>query len=98
MLRNAEGGFLSRCHLCGTSSVRSLRPALHLGDSEITVHAGVSLIVSPRPVGAPPGQLLNRPTHCSDFQQVGVQEILVEWMSVPDEVERRHGAQEVALE
>lgn len=46
----------------------------------------------------PRGSVLNRPTHCSDFQQVGVQEILVECMSVPGEVERRHGAQEVALE
>lgn len=62
------------------------------------MHVGVSLIVSPRPVGDPTGQLLNRPTHRSDFQQVGVQEILVEWMNVPGEVERRHGAQEVALE
>ena len=56
VLRNAEGGFLSGYHLCGTSSARPLGPALHLWDSEITVHVDVSVIVSPRPVGALPGQ------------------------------------------
>lgn len=42
---------------------------------------GVSVIVSPKASGIPGQKALNCPTHCSDFQQVGVQEILVEWMS-----------------